>query len=90
MQNFRQDFPFFSLNNNAVFFDTAASALKPMPMIQRITKFYSYEYANVNRVLYNLSANATDEFEKVREKIAKFINSPSKEELLLQKTLLGN
>ena len=81
----RKDFPYFANKENAVFFDTAASAQKPRKMIERITHFYCYEYANIHRGMYNLSSNASHKFEFVRKKVAKFINASSKKEIIFTK-----
>ena len=70
-QNIKKQFPIFEKNPNLVFLDTAASALKPSSVIEKISDCYSYEYSNVHRGLYELSANLTKKFEEVRIKISK-------------------
>ena len=67
-------FPVFKKNPNLVFFDTAASALKVDTMIHAVTECYSYEYANIHRGIYELSAKLTKRYEDSRSTVSKFIN----------------
>ena len=84
-ENIRNQFPTYKKNPNLVFLDSAASALKPLQMIEVINNCYSYEYANIHRGLYDLSANLTQKYEGVRLKVAKFINSKSEENIIFTK-----
>lgn len=68
-----------------VYLDSAATTLKPYSVIERLTKFYSYETANVHRGAHYLSDAATSEFEKARETIRKFIGAESIEEIIFTK-----
>ena len=81
----RKDFPFFNKDNNIVFFDSAASTQKPQKVINKLSDIYSYSYANIHRGLYDLSANLTADFEKVRGKVAIFINANSAKEVVFTK-----
>jgi cysteine desulfurase/selenocysteine lyase len=85
MTDLRKDFPFFNSNQQAVFFDSAASTQKPMVMIDRLSQFYSNEYANIHRGIYDLSANATQTFENARKSVARFINAASTDEIIFTK-----
>jgi cysteine desulfurase / selenocysteine lyase len=74
----RQDFPIFQTkvhNKPLIYLDSAASTHKPQSVIQRLYDFYSQEYSNVHRGIHSLSEQATDQFEKSREKIQHFINA---------------
>lgn len=74
----RQDFPIFQEKVHGkplVYLDSAASMHKPKAVIQRLYDFYSQGYSNVHRGIHHLSEQATDEFEKSREKIQHFINA---------------
>ncbi len=74
----RQDFPILQQKINGkslIYLDSAASMQKPQSVIQRITDFYSQEYSNVHRGIHSLSEQATDHYEKSREKIQHFINA---------------
>jgi cysteine desulfurase/selenocysteine lyase len=73
----RKDFPFFNQKDCQVFLDSAASTQKPKKMLDALNTFYSHEYANIHRGIYNLSAKATKEFERARKTVANFINADS-------------
>ena len=70
----REDFPLFTgENSDLAFLDSAASSQKPKSVIDRVLKYDSFQHANVHRGVYDLSENATRNFEEAREKVAKFI-----------------
>ena len=82
----RADFPILSRQVNSkalVYLDNGASAQKPQVVIDAITQAYSYEYANVHRGLHYLSNLATDKYEAVRGKLARFLNSASEDHIVL-------
>ncbi|MGB0799212.1 MAG: cysteine desulfurase [Planktomarina sp.] len=73
----RADFPILSRQVNGrdlVYLDNGASAQKPQAVIDAVTRSYGHEYANVHRGLHYLSNLATDQYEAVRGKIARFLN----------------
>jgi cysteine desulfurase/selenocysteine lyase len=78
----RRDFPIFERNPGLVFLDTAASAQKPKPVIDGVAEFYRTDYANVHRGVYRLSAASTDQYEKAREAVRRFINAAHAEEIV--------
>ena len=81
----RADFPILSRQVNGkplVYLDNGASAQKPQVVIDAITRAYAEEYANVHRGLHYLSNLATDNYEAVRGKVAKFLNAPSEDEIV--------
>ena len=81
----RADFPILSREVNGkplVYLDNGASAQKPKVVIDAITQAYSHEYANVHRGLHYLSNLATDKYEAVRGKIAKFLGVPDENEIV--------
>ncbi len=82
----RQDFPILHREVNGkplVYLDNGASAQKPKAVIDAITQAYSMEYANVHRGLHYLSNLATDNYEAVRGKIAKFLNAGNENEIVM-------
>ena len=82
----RADFPILSrqVNNKPlVYLDNGASAQKPQVVIDAITQAYSSEYANVHRGLHYLSNLATDKYEAVRGKLARFLNAALEEHIVL-------
>ncbi|MEO0865916.1 MAG: aminotransferase class V-fold PLP-dependent enzyme, partial [Pseudomonadota bacterium] len=81
----RADFPILSREVNGkplVYLDNGASAQKPQVVIDAITTAYAHEYANVHRGLHYLSNLATDKYEGVRAKIARFLNAGSEDEII--------
>ncbi|GIK78953.1 MAG: cysteine desulfurase [Pseudorhodoplanes sp.] len=81
----RADFPALALQvygKPLVYLDNAASAQKPQAVLDRIQHAYTHEYANVHRGLHYLANAATEAYEGAREKVARFINAPRKEEVI--------
>ncbi len=59
--------------HDLIYFDSAATTLKPQSVVDRITHFYAYESANVHRGAHFLSDQATVHFENTRKQVADFI-----------------
>src|SRR5437763_15813373 len=81
----RRDFPILSrevYGKPLVYLDNAASAQKPKAVLDAVVKSYSQEYANVHRGLHYLSNTATQAYEDAREKVRRFINAPSKDQVI--------
>jgi hypothetical protein len=81
----RSDFPILSREVNGkplVYLDNGASAQKPQVVIDAITQAYSMEYANVHRGLHYLSNLATEKYEAVRGKIARFLGVADEAEIV--------
>ncbi len=81
----RRDFPILSrevYGKPLVYLDNAASAQKPRAVLDAMMKSYTEEYANVHRGLHFLSNAATQAFEDARESVRRFINAPSKEQII--------
>jgi cysteine desulfurase/selenocysteine lyase len=81
----RADFPILARKVNdrpLVYLDNGASAQKPQVVIDAMNIGYSDEYANVHRGLHYLSNLATDKYEAVRGKVARFLNAPSEDEIV--------
>ncbi len=58
-----------------IYFDTAATSLKPKTVIEALDQFYSFKISNVHRGQHFLSEEATNLFEKTRLKIKNFIKA---------------
>ena len=85
----RKDFPILSrevYGKPLVYLDNAASAQKPQSVIDAISRTYSNEYANVHRGLHYLSNTVTDAYEGAREKVRRFLNAASIEEIVFTKS----
>jgi cysteine desulfurase/selenocysteine lyase len=85
VEKIRADFPILSRQVNGkplVYLDNGASAQKPRVVIDAITQAYSHEYANVHRGLHYLSNLATDNYERVRGIVARFLGAESEDEII--------
>ena len=81
----RQDFPILTeevYGKPFTYLDSAASAQKPLQVIEAISKVYSTEYSNVHRGVHYMSQKATDAMEEAREKIKSFVNASSIREII--------
>ena len=85
----RRDFPILSrevYGKPLVYLDNGASAQKPQAVIDAVSHAYSNEYANVHRGLHFLSNAATDAYEAAREKVRRFLNAGSVDEVVFTKS----
>jgi cysteine desulfurase/selenocysteine lyase len=81
----RRDFPIFETTMRGkplAYLDSAASAQKPRAVIDAMSEFYSAHYANIHRGIYQLSAEATLQYEAVRTQVARFIGAPDPREVI--------
>ncbi|MEX1013013.1 MAG: SufS family cysteine desulfurase [Waddliaceae bacterium] len=65
-----------------VYLDSAATTLKPTCVIDAVRDFYSKEYGTVHRAIYDLSMNATTQYDAVRSKVQKFLNAQDSCEII--------
>ncbi|MCV9960500.1 cysteine desulfurase [Pararhizobium sp. BT-229] len=85
----RRDFPILSrtvYGKPLVYLDNGASAQKPQVVIDAVAHAYANEYANVHRGLHFLSNAATDAYESAREKVRRFLNAPSVDNIIFTKS----
>ncbi|MFD1786063.1 cysteine desulfurase [Sphingomonas floccifaciens] len=61
------------------YLDTAATAQKPRPVIDAITRGYAQDYATVHRGVYQRSADMTLAYEAARRRVAGFIGAQENE-----------
>ena len=84
----RADFPILSREVHGkplVYLDNGASAQKPRQVIEAVKAAYETEYANVHRGLHFLSNAATDAYEAAREKVRRFLNAESSDNIVFTK-----
>ena len=84
----RDDFPLLHQKMNGmplVYLDNAATTQKPRVVIDRIIKYYADENSNVHRGVYQLSVDATQDYEDSREIIKNFINARNSHEIIFTK-----
>src|SRR3546814_16402937 len=85
VERVRADFPVLARpvhGQRLAFLDSGASAQKPHQVIEAMRAAYEETYANVHRGVYFLSQRSTALFENAREKLARFLNAPSPEEIV--------
>ena len=85
VERIRADFPALSMQvygKPLVYLDNAASAQKPRAVLDRMTKCYESEYANVHRGLHYLANAATEAYEGGRTRVAQFLNARRTEEII--------
>lgn len=70
----RDSFPFFQANPGLVYLDSAATALKPLPVLQALQEYNTNQSVNIHRGVYRLSQLATDTVESVRAKTARYLS----------------
>ena len=76
----REDFPM--LKGNLIYFDNAATTLKPKCVINKISNYYENYSANAHRGDYDISFKVDTEYENTRDLISEFINAKYKEEVI--------
>ncbi len=85
----RQDFPVLGRrmagDRPLVYLDSANTSQKPTVVLEGMEEHYSRYNANVARAMHQLGAESTAAFEGARDKIAAFINAPSRDEVVFTK-----
>jgi len=83
---YRADFPLLSRRIHGkplVYFDNANTAQKPQAVIDAVDRYYREYNANVARAVHTLGEEATSAYEATRDKLAKFVNAASRDEIVL-------
>jgi len=84
----KDQFPIFEKKikgKKLVYLDSANSSQKPKSVINKLNEFYSYEFANVGRGIYQLASNASEKYEATRSNLKKFINCGDDGEIIFTK-----
>ena len=84
IEEIKNDFPILQ-NRDIAYLDSGATTQKPIQVIKAIDEFYEKNNANPHRGAYALSQDATEAYENTRSKIAKFINSETREQIVFSK-----
>jgi cysteine desulfurase / selenocysteine lyase len=85
IQDIRAQFPILEQEVNGkplVYLDSSATSQKPLQVIEAIEKYYREINSNVHRGVHTLGTRATDAYEGSREKVRKFINAKSIQEVI--------
>jgi cysteine desulfurase/selenocysteine lyase len=81
----RKDFPILTRKFNGkpfIYLDNAATTQKPLSVINKISDYYSSYNSNIHRAVYDVAEEATNAYELTREKVCRFINATSTEEII--------
>ena len=85
IEKIRADFPILEREVNRrklVYFDSGATAQKPLSVINLTDKLYSEYNANIHRGVHHLSGKMTDMYEAARERVRRFIGAEHREEVV--------
>lgn len=88
VKEIRSYFPILNQEVNGeplVYLDSAATSQKPVGVIEAVNKYYREYNSNVHRGVHTLGTKATDGYEGAREKVRKFINAKSTQEVIFTK-----
>ena len=81
----RADFPALDQTVHGarlVYLDNAATTQKPQAVLDAIQRFYEEDNSNVHRGVHLLSERATRAFEDARQKVKRFLNARSHQEIV--------
>jgi cysteine desulfurase/selenocysteine lyase len=80
----RKDFPALT-HQGYIYFDNAATSLKPASVIAAIAEWYAHHTAPIHRGIYTKAEQATIRYEAVREQIAQFLGAALSTEIIITK-----
>jgi cysteine desulfurase/selenocysteine lyase len=82
----RKDFPILERTladgHPLVYLDSANTSQKPQVVIDTMVDHLERHNANVARAVHQLGAESSDAFEAARDKVAAFVNAPSRDEVI--------
>ncbi|MEO3846816.1 cysteine desulfurase [Streptomyces sp. B8F3] len=85
----RKDFPLLDRTvhdgQKVVYLDNAATSQKPRQVLDALNAYYERHNANVHRGVHVLAEEATALYEGARDKVAAFVNAPSRDEVVFTK-----
>lgn len=85
LEAIRNEFPILAREVNGkplAYLDNAASAQKPVAVIDAMADQARTSYANVHRGLHTLANETTEMFEAARQRVAGFLNAPSPDNIV--------
>ncbi|MGU3495714.1 cysteine desulfurase [Xanthobacteraceae bacterium A53D] len=93
VETVRADFPALAMEVHGhplTYLDNAASAQKPVQVLDRMRRAYEHEYSNVHRGLHYLANAMTEGFEAARESARRFLNAASLDEIIFTRSGTGS
>ena len=85
VEKIRSEFPILGRDVRGkalIYLDSAASAMKPLAVIDRINAYYRQETSNIHRAAHYLGEMGTIAYEKARENVARFIHAALPSEII--------
>ena len=85
IKKIRADFPILqrTVNNRPlVYFDSGATAQKPLSVINLTDQLMRDHNANIHRGVHHLSGKMTEKYEEARERVRRFIGAECREEVI--------
>lgn len=79
----REDFPM--LNQDIIYFDSAATSLKPQCVIDKMNEYYTKHTSNIHRGDYTAAEKTNYEYDSARDEVKKFINARKNNEIVFTK-----
>jgi cysteine desulfurase / selenocysteine lyase len=83
--NLRAQFPIFQQRNQGhplIYLDSAATAQRPVQVIEAIADYYRRINANPSKTLHWLARQSAEHYEEARRTIARFVNAGAPEEIV--------
>ena len=85
VQEIRSQFPALAqevYGKPLVYLDNAATAQRPLAVLEKERALASGANANIHRAVHKLAVDATEEYEKTRDVVREFLNAGSREEIV--------
>lgn len=81
MTDYKKDFPLLK-NRDIAYLDNAATEQRPLQVLEAEKSFYEKYNANPLRGLYELGVEATEQYERARERVRSFLHAKSTTEII--------
>ena len=81
MKDYKKDFPLLT-KRDIVYLDNAATSHRPESVLRAEREYYEEHNANPLRGFYDLGMEATEQYEKARERVRQFINAEQAQEII--------
>jgi len=85
ISKFRKDFPLLNSDDNPIYLDSACMTLRPQPVIDALTDYYTNYPACGGRSVHKLSWQVTENFEIARDQIRRFMGAEKSSEIVFTK-----
>ncbi|MBC7114968.1 MAG: cysteine desulfurase [Archaeoglobi archaeon] len=83
VEELREEFP---LAKKVIYFDNAATTLKPLRCLRALEELFTEYSSNYGRSAHRLSQRTTEKYEEVRERVASFLNASPEQIVFVRNT----